>query len=210
MSTTQPQHQLAASRVRCRRSCTTFAAASGRSSRSKPLGGAAFGVLVGYLAVYALDRVLDTPAALRAGHLPRRSRRLRLRAVLPAPLDLAAAHLDQLARLLSRRHPSIGDQMLGIIELVRSEFEQARSPALCQAAIEQVAEDAARRDFSDAVPKPRHRFWIWMAAAPAAVALVLLALYPAAATNAWARFLAPWRDSAALHLRGSSSRCPSG
>jgi hypothetical protein len=156
-------------------------------------GGALCGVVFGYLAVYLFDRVLDTPVWLRLvlflGALS---------ACVLAPLYLhrwiwRQRTWDQLARLLSRTHPSIGDQMLGIIELVRNEYEQARSRALCQAAIQQVAEEAQWRDFSDAVPKPRHRFWIWMAAAPAAVALLLVALYPSAAMNAWSRFITPWR-----------------
>ena len=44
--------------------------------------------------------------------------------------------------MLSRTYPSIGDQLLGIIELVADESEQARSLTLCEAAIEQVAEKA--------------------------------------------------------------------
>ena len=40
---------------------------------------------------------------------------------------------EQLALLLSRTYPSVGDQLLGVIELVRSESEQARSLALCEA-----------------------------------------------------------------------------
>lgn len=158
------------------------------------VGGAIFGLVLGYLLVFALDRLLDTPAAVRLG--------IFLAALIGcavAPLYLhrwiwRQRTLDQLARLLSRKHPSIGDQMLGIIELVRNEFEQARSLALCQAAITQVAEEATKRDFSDAVPNPRHRFWTWAAAAPTVFALALLALYPAAATNAWSRFISPWRS----------------
>ena len=56
--------------------------------------------------------------------------------------------------------PAVGDQLLGIIELVRNDFEQARSRTLCVAAIRQVAEDAQKRDFRDAVPHPRHRMWV--------------------------------------------------
>ncbi len=156
--------------------------------------GALFGVVVGYLGVYLLDRVVDTPTWARLAFFL-----ASLAACGLAPLYLhrwiwQQRTLDQLARLLSRTFPSLGDQMLGIIELVRNEFEQNRSRALCEAAIRQVAEDASHRDFNNAVPRPRHRFWIGMAAAPAIVAVLLLALYPAAATNAWARFLAPWRD----------------
>src|SRR5437588_582787 len=63
------------------------------------------------------------------------------------------------------------------------------------AAVVQVAEAARRRDFRDAVPNPRHRLWAWLAAVPSVVALGLFLVVPAAATNAWARLVAPWRDT---------------
>jgi hypothetical protein len=158
------------------------------------VGGAVFGVVVGYLAVYCLDRLVDTPAAARLV--------IFLAAMLGCAMLPVYFHrwvwrqrtLDQLARLVSRRYPSMGDQMLGVIELVRSEAEQHRSLALCQAAIGHVAAEAAKRDFSDAVPRPRHRLWIWLAAAPAAMAVALVLICPAAAINAWSRFAAPWRN----------------
>jgi hypothetical protein len=154
--------------------------------------GAIFGVTLAYLSLFLLDRLFDSPLWVRST--------IFLVAVGSCALVPIYLHrwiwrhrrLEQLARLLSRRHPSIGDQMLGIIELVRSESEQARSRALCEAAIEQVAQSAAKRDFRDAVPHPRHRMWAWMAAAPLAVAVGVAVLYPAAASNAWARFLRPW------------------
>src|SRR5947208_1963072 len=157
--------------------------------------GAAFGVLIAYLVTFFLDRVWDTPAGLRLG--------IFVSALVSCALVPVALHrwiwrqrrLEQLARLLSRTHPSIGDQLLGIIELVRSESEQARSIALCAAAVQQVAEQAQARDFADAVPNPKHRRRAVLALGALAIGLVLLALYPAAAANAWARFLMPWRDT---------------
>ncbi|MBI2823782.1 MAG: hypothetical protein HYX69_03710 [Planctomycetia bacterium] len=155
--------------------------------------GALAGVILSFLAVFALDRVTDTPGWARLAIF---LVAVSCCAVVPVYLHRwvwGHRRMEQLARLLSRAHPSIGDQMLGIIELVRSESEQARSRALCEAAIHQVADEASRRDFRDAVPNPRHRFWAWMLAAPAAVAVTLAALFPSAATNAWQRFIAPWR-----------------
>ena len=157
------------------------------------VGGAIFGVGVGYLAVYVLDRLVDTPAIARFA--------IFIAALLGCAIAPIYLHrwiwqqrtLDQLARLLSRRYPSIGDQMLGIIELVRSDSEQHRSLALCQAAIAQVATEASRSSFHDAVPAPRHRLWLSLAVVPVAAAIGLLAIYPEAATNAWSRFIAPWR-----------------
>lgn len=155
--------------------------------------GALFGVVLAYLAVFALDRVIDTPAAARTAIF---GVAVAICAWVPLALHRwiwRRRHLEQLARLLSRKYPSLGDQLLGVIELVRNEAEQARSRALCEAAIEQVAGDARRRDFREAVPQPRHRLWAGLAAIPVVASLMLLAVFPAAATNAWARFLAPWQ-----------------
>src|SRR5207244_6642438 len=113
--------------------------------------GAAFGVLLAYLVTFLLDRVWATPADVRLG--------IFLAAMVGCALVPLAfsgwvwrqRRLEQLARLLSRAHPSIGDQLLGIIELVHNEEEQARSLALCEAAVEHVAEQARSRDFDNAV-----------------------------------------------------------
>src|SRR4051812_12347104 len=156
---------------------------------------AAFGVAAAFLLMFALDRVWDTPTWPRAALFA-----ASVLTVLAVPSSLHRwvwrnRRPEQLARLLSRRHPHVGDQLLGVIELVRSDSEQARSRALCEAAVSQVAEDASRRDFGDAVPSPRHRLWAWLAAVPSVAALLLSALFPAASSNAWARLAAPWRDT---------------
>lgn len=156
---------------------------------------AAFGLLAAYLAVFALDRALDTPGWLRWSFL---AAAFAVGMVLPIfayRWIWRRRQLPQLARLLTKKHPLVGDQLLGVIELAESESEQSRSRALCEAAIAQVAADAARRDFSDAVPAPQRRRWLAAAAAPSFVALLLAALAPAAAGNAWLRFLAPWKNT---------------
>ena len=155
--------------------------------------GALFGVLVAWLVLFLLDRVSDTPAAVRW--------MLLAAAVASCAAIPVAFHrwiwsqrgLDRLARLIARRFPSLGDQLLGIVEIVRNQSEQQRSRALCEAAIRQVAESAGRYDLRDAVPRPRHRLWAWLAAVPLAFAVTLPLFVPAAAANAWARFLSPWR-----------------
>src|SRR5438067_845225 len=157
--------------------------------------GAALGVLVAYLVTFLLDRIWDTPAGVRTS--------IFVSALVGCALVPLALHrwiwrqrrLEQLARLLSRTHPSIGDQLLGIIELVHDEEEQARSLALCEAAVGHVAEQARSRDFDDAVPNPKHRRRAALAIGAAVIGVGVLVLYPAAAANAWARFLMPWRDT---------------
>jgi len=156
---------------------------------------AVFAVVVAFLCVFAVDRLWDTPWWLR------------MDAFLGALCGCAIVpyyvhrwiwrrrHLEQLARLLSGKLPHLGDQLLGIIELAHSESEQARSRTLCEAAIRQVAQDAQKRDLCDATPDSRHRMWGGLAAASIAVAVGLALVFPSAAANAWARFLAPWMNT---------------
>ncbi len=161
--------------------------------------GAVCGVVVGYLLLFVLDRLTETPGWFRWLCFAAAVGGCTL---IPWTLHRwvwSHRGLDQLARLIARRFPAIGDQLLGIIEIVRSESDLAAggrqqwSRRLCEAAIAQVAGQSARYDFEAAVPRPRHRLWAVLAAVPVVAALVAAATMPAAAVNAWARFLMPWR-----------------
>ena len=155
---------------------------------------AAFGLLLAYLTVFVLDRVWDTPQEWRGLILG-------IAAFISCCIPMALyrwvwrkRRLEQLARLISRRMPQLGDQLLGIIELVHSDGELARSRALCEAAIRQTAEDTQKQDLgAKAVPQPRHRQWGLATALPLALAIGLLIICQAAASNAWMRFLTPWK-----------------
>src|SRR3954471_1233668 len=156
---------------------------------------AAISVLVAFLVVFALDRLFDTPAWLRA------------LVAFGAAVGCCAMpwflhfwvwrfrRLDQLARLLSRKMPGIGDQLLGIIELSENRREQSRSPALCQAAIEQVSDDAQHRDFRAATPDSRLRSTLSCAVTLVFIVALLAELVPAAAGNALARLSRPWGNT---------------
>jgi hypothetical protein len=156
---------------------------------------AVFGVVAAFLVMFALDRVWDTPSWPRIT--------LFVAALAGCAIVPLALHrwvwnhrrLDQLARLLGHKLPHLGDQLLGVIELVASDSEQARSRTLCEAAVRQVAEETSHRDLKAAAPTPRHRVWAWMVAVPAAVTLALFVGCPAAASNAWARLVAPWKNT---------------
>ena len=156
---------------------------------------AVFAIMAAYLLMFLMDRAWDTPVWLRATLL--------VAAVVGCARVPMAVHrwvwrnrrLDQLAQLLSRKHPQVGDQLLGIIELVRNDFEQSRSPALCEAAVREVAKDAQRRDFSDAVPTPRHRLWAGVMAVPIVLTLGLALAYPGGGPQRLARLLAPWGNT---------------
>lgn len=161
------------------------------------LGAAAFaitGVLIAFLAVYALDRLGDTPKSIRVAIFLGT-----LAAWLAIPYALyrwvwCHRRLDQLARLLRVRE-SIGDQLLSVIELADNDAEQARSRSLCAAAIQQVAEAASTRDLNKAAPQSRARLWTIAVAVSCVCALMLAIFSPEATRNAWARLSAPWLDT---------------
>ncbi len=166
-----------------------------RIKTTEALAAAFSGLAVAFLTLFVLDRLIDTPGAVRwaiflaacvAG------------AVLPLQLHRWVwryRRSDQLARLLARRMPRLGDQLLGIIELVRSPSEQLRSPALCEAAVAQVARETQGRDLHAATPPARHRLWLSLAIVVGAVVITLAGLFPAAASNTALRLAAPWRDT---------------
>ncbi|MEO1618369.1 MAG: hypothetical protein AAFV88_21130, partial [Planctomycetota bacterium] len=149
-----------------------------------------------YLAVFAFDRFTDTPGMLRMvlGCIG-------IGTILIIPYVVFRWVLryrspESVSRLLAKRMPSIGDQLLGVIELAASRTEQERSLALCHAAIKQVAGDAAKVDFNEATPKNRYRTWAALAVVGAAAVLLLAMLYPAASKNAMARWATPWKSVA--------------
>lgn len=157
--------------------------------------GAIFGVLAAFVVLFAVDRVFDTADWVRYLLF---AVSVAACAIVPVALHRwiwGHRRLDQLARLLARKYPHFGDELLGIIELVHNDSEQKRSRALCEAAIEQVARDASQRDLTSAVPNPRHRLWAGIVAVPIGIALLLAMFLPQAASNAWVRLLAPWKDA---------------
>ena len=155
---------------------------------------AACGLLIAFLTLFLLDRLIETPRLVRWGLFA-----FALVAGGFVPLQLQRwvwrfRRAEQLARLLGMRQPRLGDQLLGVLELVRTPGEQARSPALCQAAVAQAARDASRYDFRTACPPSRHGLWLAFAAVATLATVAVAARFPAAARNAVARLAMPWND----------------
>ncbi|MCC9656953.1 hypothetical protein [Rhodopirellula halodulae] len=150
------------------------------------------GLGAAFLIVYAVDRLTNTPALFR-GVLWLSG--LALLGVVPWAIRkwvIQHQALEPLARLLSQKKPAIGDRLLGVIELTHNSSEQARSPELCQAAMAQVANDAAGQDFREAAPDSRYKLWASIATLVVLVMGMLAVLYPAASGNALVRLIAPW------------------
>lgn len=164
---------------------------------------AVFGLLLSYIVVFGLDRVMETPAWLRAGILLTGSVGLGVFFPLKCHRWIwGTRSMEQVARLLRFTFPRTSDQLLGIVELARSESEQTRSRTLVAAAMAQVDDSIKDRDFSNAVPQPRHRRWSLAVVVPTVVlagVLIAGAAYGLstgkAGSNAFVRWLMPWKQT---------------
>jgi hypothetical protein len=157
---------------------------------------AVFGLGLSYLLVFVLDRFWETPAWVRFCILLAGASTLGLGVPLKWHRWVwRQRRLEDVARLLRLTFPRLGDQLLGMVELVRrEEGTSGRSERLVQAAIAQTAESVKDRDFSGAVPKARHRQWALAAASVLGLAALAFATVSPAARNAFIRWLEPWRN----------------
>ncbi len=155
------------------------------------------GLLVSFLLVYGLDRIWVTPALVRL-------------AILIGGTSLFAVFAPfwlhrwvwrhrreaQLARLIARRFPGLGDRLLGVIELQNQrEDADSLSPRLRAAAMEVVAAEAGRRSLDDALPPPRQRRWALALLVLTGGVAAVLTLTPRAGINAFKRWLMPLSDT---------------
>lgn len=155
-----------------------------------------FGLLLSYLLVFVIDRFFDPPAALRGAIL------IAGAATLGIGLPLKwhrwvwrQRHLEDAARLLRLTFPRLGDQLLGIVELARAEVGAGgRSERLVQAAMAQAEEAVKDRDFSQAVPRARHRHWAIAVSALVLLTLAVCLFAQDAARNAFWRWATPWAE----------------
>ncbi len=160
------------------------------------LAGAIAGFVVMYVLLFILDRFYDTPQWLRA--------LLLLLGTVAAGAFAQRWSRDwlwqrrsanELAVLLGKHFRSLGDRIQGVLELSETgELPPNISPALCRAAIAQVAQESSKYDFTQAVPVKSAHQWGWAAAVVAALAAVPFFVVPKAASNAAQRFLAPLAD----------------
>jgi len=155
---------------------------------------AAFGLALSYVTVFVLDRLIETPPWLRAAILIAGA----AAAGVGLPLKWhrwvwSQRTLDAAAKLVRRKMPRLGDQLLGIVELARMEDgSDGRSESLVRAAMAQAADAVKDQDLSRAVPGARHRQWAWAVGGIAALVLAAFVAAGAAARNAFSRWLLPW------------------
>lgn len=148
--------------------------------------------LTAFLVVYVLDRRWNTPWSMLWILL---ATALAVWSLVPAAIYRwvwNSRGWDQIARMIRQRNHALGDELLSAIELAASRSEQSRSPELCHAAVQQVAERAMAQDFRHAAPRHFLRPLAMVSIVCLSVVLALFWLFPLAATNAWYRFSRPW------------------
>lgn len=151
------------------------------------------GLLVSFLLVLLLDRVWSTPAWVRLLIL---IGGVSLFAVF-APFWLhrwvwGQRRDAQLARLIARRYPGLGDRLLGVIELQEQrEGVETLSPRLREAAMQAVTAEVASRSLDEAMPPSGYRRWAMVALVLAASALLTFFVIPKAGRNALQRWMFP-------------------
>lgn len=153
---------------------------------------AACALLSGFAVVFIVDRFVDAGMLLRTVAFL-----LAIAGLIGIPLAYyrwvqKLRTLESVARLLSRRLPRVGDSLLGALELAHDTKEQNRSPALCQAALDQVAADTAKKNLLEALPSSHHKRWSMGVALLGVAAIAVTLLFPAASLNAWGRLCMPW------------------
>ena len=154
------------------------------------------GLLLSFLLIFALDRVWQTPAWARF-------------AILLGGVSLFAGFAPywlhrwvwghrregQLARLISKKFPGLGDRLLGVIELQEQQGDaESLSPRLRAAAMEVVATEAGKRDLDTALPAPRHRKWALAAILLMGLTTIAFTVAPKAGLNALHRWIMPFSE----------------
>lgn len=158
------------------------------------VAGGLCGLLGTYALVFLSDRLWDTPAMLRG-----------ILALTGFAAFVAFAWFwfrhwlwhrrstRDLARLVQRAYRRLGDRLLGAVELAGDGriTDQNISPALCRAAIRQVAAEAEKYDFGGAVSIKQPRLAVILFSTLALLVGISAALFPQAGWNALMRWFNP-------------------
>ncbi len=153
------------------------------------------GFVVSYLILFISDRFWATPKLLALALLIGGT----LLSLLFTPYWIRRwiwqeRHAGQLAQLIAKRFPKLGDRLLGVVELQRQENSLLHSETLKQAAVRQVAKDASSVDFTEAIPHPRHKLAIAAVLILAALVAAIAVWAPEAGVNALSRWVMPMSD----------------
>lgn len=153
---------------------------------------AGLALLSSFLVVFALDRIDDFPNWVRA--IATVAAVLTLGVYFPIQFYrwvTKTKSIGYTARILGQKDDAAGDRILSAIELTGDAREYNRSPELTAAAIRQVDEDLANRDFTSALPDTKNRRLRRALALPAVACVAAFIACPEAAMSSLVRWAAP-------------------
>ncbi len=151
-------------------------------------------VFASAIALFVLDRFNDTGAFVRFLLFA-----ISLGSVLAIPFIIFRWYWTtrtsyQVSQWLRNRDRSIGDQLMGVIELSESKGEQRRSPELVMAAMNQVAKVTEKSDLNAFVAKQHYHLAKKIAISIAICLGALTLMFPSGIVNAAWRMTMPWRS----------------
>ncbi len=155
-----------------------------------------FGLITSFLIVFAIERIDEMPPTVRLVILLAGTSL----AVLFAPYWVRRwvyGHKRevQLARLIAKKFPKLGDRLVGVVELQdQKQSEEVFSDELRQAAMVHVANQAAKRDMTEALPGSRNRKLALGLGVVGAAITAGFALAPKAGSNAFQRWINPFSN----------------
>lgn len=156
-----------------------------------------FGLIISFLIVFIIDRFVATPPLARLGILLAGTS---LFAVF-APLMICRwvyghRREGQLARLIAKKYPQLGDRLLGVVELQdQQESRKSLSPELREAAMAHVTQQAGKKDMSEALPISHYKKLAVGVGLCALLVVVGFYIAPKAGTNALKRWFLPLSDT---------------
>ena len=156
-----------------------------------------FGLIISFLVVFVLDRFIATPPLARLGILIAGTSLFAIFAPLMMRRWIYGHRKEgQLARLISKKFPKLGDRLLGVVELQdQKESHKTLSPELRAAAMAHVARQAGKKDMGEALPISHYKK-LGLGVALGALCVILgFSFAPKAGSNALKRWLLPLSDT---------------
>ena len=156
-----------------------------------------FGLIISFLVVFVLDRFIATPPLARLGILIAGTSLFAIFAPLMMRRWIYGHRKEgQLARLISKKFPKLGDRLLGVVELQdQKESHKTLSPELRAAAMAHVARQVGKKDMGEAIPICHYKK-LGLGVALGALCVILgFSFAPKAGSNALKRWLLPLSDT---------------
>lgn len=148
---------------------------------------------LGYLILFANERFWVLSSIWRAAILLLGSTGFLTGIIFGLPhLVWRTRHLEQIARLVSKRFPILGEELLSVIEMLRPSLSDGASPRLIAAATAQTSQKLSGYNLNEAISTSAVKQRGFATLAIILVVVVVAVVTPSAAINAWARYTAPW------------------